>query len=76
MLAQLRKLAAHSAAIREAAIAKEAGILGTVGNWAMKNPLTAVGAGLTAAMAPGAAMKSYQKHQAGFAQAPVPPSQG
>ena len=47
--------------------------------------MTALGAGVTAAMAPGAAMNSYKKHKAGFnpetqkamlGQAPVPPQQG
>jgi len=89
LLAQLRKLAARSAELREVALEKEAGLLSSAGSaiagWAGRNPMTALGAGVTAAMAPGAAMNSYKKHKAGFnpetqkamlGQAPVPPQQG
>lgn len=82
MLARLRKTAAVSGALRKASIEKDAGLVGAIGRAAVKNPVTALAAGVTAAAAPGAAMGTYRKSMAGFDPAiqrqlsgtpPVPP---
>lgn len=93
MLARLAKLAARSAELRQAALDKEAGlgdlawraakgVASRTGKWAWENPMTALGVGLTTAVAPGAIKGSYATHKAGFdpmrqqmllGQAPVPP---
>lgn len=72
MLAKLAELAARSKELRDASFEKEA-FLGTAarvamkaGRLAVKNPGAALGVGLTAAMAPGAAKSSWQKYQTGF----------
>jgi hypothetical protein len=67
---KLARLAARSAALREAVLEKEAGLLGstakTVGSWAVKNPGKALGVGLTGALTPMAVKGSFRQSKAGF----------
>lgn len=72
MLARLRKHAATSSALRQASLEKTA-LVGAIaaggkmlGRAAMKHPVAALGVGLTAAAAPGAAVGTYRKSMAGF----------
>ena len=89
MLEHLARLAERSAELRKAALEKEAGIMdlglrfgAKALNFAKKNPLGTIGAGMSAAMAPSALQGSYQRHKSGFdpdtqramlGSAPVPP---
>lgn len=70
---KLAELAARSASLREAALRKEAGLFGAgiaaakaIGGFAVKNPMAALGIGVTGALAPMVAKGSFKKNRAGF----------
>jgi hypothetical protein len=70
---KLAELAARSASLREASLRKEAGLFDAgikaakgLGSLAVKNPMAALGAGVIAAVAPGAVKGSFKKNRAGF----------
>jgi hypothetical protein len=83
VLGHLVKLAARSAQLREAAIQKEAGILGAIGGAIARNPGKSLAIGATAYAGGGEAIKKSKEFKAGFnpqspqqqlaGAAPVPP---